>query len=90
MIEEPLERSRPNPRAVLSRREAEVLELTSLGLTNTQVATRLGVTIHAVKFHLAAVYRKLGVMNRTEAAVVFLEAERGGPDLVARTSTQFA
>ena len=84
------ERSRPQPRAVLSRREAEVLELTSLGLTNKQVATRLGVTIHAVKFHLAAVYRKLGVVNRTEAAMVFLAAERGAPDLVAHTSTQLA
>lgn len=83
------EQYRPHPRAVLSRRETEVLELTSLGLTNKQVATRLGVTIHAVKFHLAAVYKKLGVMNRTEAAVVFLEAERDA-DRVAQTSTQFA
>ena len=83
------ERHRPHPRAILSRRETEVLELTSLGLTNKQVASRLGVTIHAVKFHLAAVYRKLGVMNRTEAAVVFLEAERDA-DPVVRTSTQFA
>lgn len=89
MIDEPREQSRPLPRAVLSGREAEVLELTSLGLTNKQVASRLGVSIHAVKFHLAAVYRKLGVMNRTEAAVVFLEAEHG-TDPVARTSTQFA
>lgn len=89
MSEELSERPRPHPRLVLSRREAEVLELASRGLTNKQVATRLGVTIHAVKFHLAAVYRKLGVMNRTEAAVVFLEAERS-TDLVADTSTQFA
>ena len=89
MSEQPSERSRPHPRSVLSRREAEVLELASRGLTNQQVAARLGVSIHAVKFHLAAFYRKLGVMNRTEAAVVFLEAERM-PDLVARTSTQLA
>jgi DNA-binding CsgD family transcriptional regulator len=38
------------------------------GLTNAQIAEILGVTVHAVKFHLAAVYRKLGVTNRTEAA----------------------
>lgn len=43
------------------------------GLTNSQIAKGLGVSIHAVKFHLASVYRKLGVANRTEAAVALLE-----------------
>jgi DNA-binding CsgD family transcriptional regulator len=42
------------------------------GLTNQQVAAHLEVTVHAVKFHLASIYRKLGVNNRTEAAVVWL------------------
>jgi DNA-binding CsgD family transcriptional regulator len=60
----------------LSPREVEVLETTSLGLTNEQVAARLQVTVHAVKFHLASIYRKLGVTNRTEAAVVHLRAAR--------------
>jgi len=46
------------------------------GLTNGQIGHSLAVSIHAVKFHLAAVYRKLGVANRTEAAVVFLQSER--------------
>ena len=58
----------------LSRREAQVLEMTSLGLTNAAVAQRLEVTIHTVKFHLAAIYRKLGVANRTEAAVLYRAA----------------
>jgi DNA-binding NarL/FixJ family response regulator len=66
---------RPDPRSVLSSRELEVLEMTSLGLTNWQIASRLQVTVHAIKFHLAAIYRKLGVSNRTEAAVVYLRAE---------------
>ena len=48
--------------------------MTSLGLTNVQIAGRLHVSIHAVKFHLAAIYRKLGVANRTEAAVLFLRS----------------
>jgi DNA-binding CsgD family transcriptional regulator len=65
---------RPDPRALLSLREIQVLEMASLGLTNWQIAARLHVTVHAVKFHLAAVYRKLGVTNRTEAAFVFLRA----------------
>jgi DNA-binding NarL/FixJ family response regulator len=64
----------------LSAREAEVLENASLGLTNEQVAARLHVTVHAVKFHLASIYRKLEVANRTEAAGVYLRASqlRGG------------
>jgi DNA-binding CsgD family transcriptional regulator len=58
----------------LSPRETQVLEETSIGLTNEQVAARLDVTVHAVKFHLAAIYRKLGVANRTEAAALYLTA----------------
>lgn len=67
------------PRGSLSSREYEVLQMTALGLTNGQIAERLSVTVHAVKFHLASIYRKLGVANRTEAAVVFLRGE--GSDL---------
>jgi DNA-binding NarL/FixJ family response regulator len=61
-------------RKPLSARETEVLRMVARGLTNTEIADRLHVTVHAVKFHLAAVYRKLGVANRTEAAVVYLSA----------------
>lgn len=72
-------RSESTPRA-LSAREAEVLEMMSLGLTNRQIATRLDVTTHGVKFHLASIYRKLGVANRTEAAVVYLRLRDIGID----------
>ena len=58
----------------VSPREAQVLEMTSQGLTNDEIAKRLNVTRHAVKFHLASIYRKLGVANRTEAAVVYLRS----------------
>jgi LuxR family transcriptional regulator, maltose regulon positive regulatory protein len=50
--------------------------MTSEGLTNLQIAERMNVTVHAVKFHLSSVYRKLGVSNRTEAAVAFLRNTR--------------
>jgi len=66
--------TRPSVDRLLSARELEVLELTSLGLTNAEVARRLCVSVHAVKFHLAAIYRRLGVANRTEAAVFYLRA----------------
>ena len=65
---------RPDPLERLSEREAEVLELASQGLTNADLAERLGVTVHTVKFHLASVYRKLGVANRTEAVAVFFRS----------------
>jgi DNA-binding NarL/FixJ family response regulator len=64
----------PSHLGALSPRETQVLDAASLGLTNDQVAARLGVTVHAVKFHLASIYRKLGVTNRTEAAGVYLRA----------------
>jgi DNA-binding CsgD family transcriptional regulator len=59
----------------LSPREREVLELATRGLTNGQIAERLFVTVHAVKFHLTSVYRKLGVPNRTAAAFVYEQAK---------------
>lgn len=68
--EQPNADSRP---FVLSPRETEVLQMTSQGLTNVQIARQMNVTVHAVKFHLSSVYRKLGVANRTEAAVMFLQ-----------------
>ena len=60
----------------LSRRELEVIGMAAEGLTNSQIAGRLNLTVHAVKFHLASIYRKLGVGNRTEAAVAYLRYTR--------------
>jgi DNA-binding CsgD family transcriptional regulator len=70
------ERASGDPSLVLSPRETEVLDLASLGLTNAQIALRLRVTIHAVKFHLAAIYRKLGVSNRTTAVGLYLRSNQ--------------
>jgi DNA-binding CsgD family transcriptional regulator len=64
------------PDGALSARETQVLDLASQGFTNIQVARTLDVSVHAVKFHLASVYRKLGVANRTEAAAVYLRSRR--------------
>jgi two-component system nitrate/nitrite response regulator NarL len=51
----------------LTPREHEVLELAALGLSNHAIATRLAISDHTVKFHLASVYSKLGVRSRTAA-----------------------
>lgn len=61
---------------LLSHREREVLGLVSGGWTNHEIGDHLGLTVHAVKFHLASVYKKLNVANRTEAAVVMLTEGR--------------
>ena len=58
----------------LSPREEQVLQLMTEGMTNRQIAGHLCVTVHAVKFHLASIYRKFEVHNRTEAVVAFLQA----------------
>jgi DNA-binding NarL/FixJ family response regulator len=61
---------------LLSQREREVLGLASAGWTNHEIGDHLGLSVHAVKFHLASVYKKLNVANRTEAAVVMLTGGR--------------
>jgi DNA-binding NarL/FixJ family response regulator len=52
----------------LTRREIEILQLVSGGRSNRQVAEILYVTDQTVKFHLANIYRKLGVRSRFDAA----------------------
>ena len=56
----------------LTPRELEVLEMISSGLTNAEAAKRLDLSIHGIKFHLTEIYRRLGVTNRTEAAVSYV------------------
>jgi DNA-binding CsgD family transcriptional regulator len=51
----------------LTPREFEVLRLVADGLHNREIAVRLGVTEHTVKFHLGAIFGKLGATTRTEA-----------------------
>lgn len=52
----------------LSRRELDVLEQMVLGFSNPEVAEVLHLSRHTVKQHTCAVYRKLKVRNRAEAA----------------------
>jgi DNA-binding NarL/FixJ family response regulator len=51
----------------LTAREREVLRLISDGLGNKQIAARLGVSEHTVKFHTSSILGKLGAGSRTEA-----------------------
>jgi DNA-binding CsgD family transcriptional regulator len=54
----------------LTTREAEILELVAVGLTNAAIAERLWISPGTVKKHLDNVYAKLGVANRTAAAAL--------------------
>ena len=54
-------------RPLLTPRELEILRALGEGLTNKGVARRLGISAHTVKFHLEAVFAKLGVASRAEA-----------------------
>jgi signal transduction histidine kinase/DNA-binding CsgD family transcriptional regulator len=57
----------------LTPREREVLTGVAAGLTNKQIAARLGISDRTVQFHLGNVLGKLGVASRTEAAVLALQ-----------------
>lgn len=59
----------------LSEREVEVLRLVAEGKSNSQISEELFITVNTVRFHLANVYQKLGVGNRTEAANYYLRQD---------------
>ena len=53
----------------LTRRERDVLECITLGQTNRQIAEELGISCETVKEHVQHMIRKIGVKDRTQAAV---------------------
>lgn len=59
----------PAPGADLSSREREVLDLVAQGLANKQIARRLGIAERTVKVHVGNVFRRIGVADRTSAAL---------------------
>ncbi len=55
--------------APLTRRESEVLRQLAHGLTNKEIAQALGISYETVKEHVQHILRKVGVADRTQAAV---------------------
>jgi DNA-binding NarL/FixJ family response regulator len=68
---------RPGLRDLLSRREAEVMDLVADGLSNREVAARLFISEKTVKNHVNSLFAKLGVTTRSQAIVRWLQQ---GPD----------
>jgi DNA-binding CsgD family transcriptional regulator len=64
----------------LSLREARVARLVAEGLSDEQVAARLGIDVVDVGVQLAGVFRKLGLRSRTELALLAPEPPATGHD----------
>jgi DNA-binding NarL/FixJ family response regulator len=54
----------------LTAREREVLQLLASGLGNKEIATKLTISEHTAKFHVASILGKLGAASRTEAVTL--------------------
>lgn len=59
----------PSPAEALSDREIEVLRLATKGLANKQIGRSLGISESTVKVHLGNIFRRIGVSDRTSAAM---------------------
>lgn len=62
-------RLEPNLTSILSERECEVLRYLAKGRSNKEIAADLGIAEGTVKNHLSHVFEKLGVLDRTQAAL---------------------
>lgn len=58
----------------LSSRETEVLSLVATGLTNKEIAYRLGLSERTIQFHLNTIFNKTDTRSRTEAVVTALRS----------------
>lgn len=68
---QPQELRQENGPDLLTRREADVLELLQLGYTNARIAEELHVGMETVRTHARAIYRKLGIQSRRDLASLF-------------------
>jgi DNA-binding NarL/FixJ family response regulator len=60
----------------LSKREREALVDLARGLSNREIAERMGISINTVNKHVQQIFAKLNVRNRVQAATKAIELER--------------
>ncbi len=58
----------------LSGRETEVLALMAKGDTNPEISRKLDISINTVKTHIVNIFNKIGVNDRTQAAIIALKS----------------
>ena len=58
------------PPTELSSRQTEILTAITRGLSNSDIAAQLGISLDMVKEHTTALFAKIGAANRTQAAVI--------------------
>jgi LuxR family transcriptional regulator of csgAB operon len=56
-------------KAVLTKRQAEILALVAVGYSNEEIASRLYISAHTVKTHLYTIFKKIKVPNRMQASL---------------------
>jgi two-component system nitrate/nitrite response regulator NarL len=86
--------SAPKPRKLdgnsmnlLSKREADIVRSLTEGLTNKEIAERLGLSQHTIKNHLFRIFDKLGVSNRVELLFMTLsQSSEASPTLAGLLS----
>jgi two-component system, NarL family, response regulator LiaR len=74
LMEEFSETERPAPEEALTAREREVLELIARGLPNKLIARELEIAEKTVKTHVSSILSKLGLTDRTQAALYAVRA----------------
>jgi DNA-binding NarL/FixJ family response regulator len=66
---DPARSTAPDPAPAMPPRERDVLVRLARGLSNRQIATELGIAERTVKVHVGSVFRRIGVADRTSAAL---------------------
>lgn len=73
LVADYLYRTRQKPKrkvqieSALTKREIQILQLTSTGATNIEIADQLNVSMHTVKTHIYNLFKKIGAANRMQA-----------------------
>lgn len=64
--------------AILTPRQAEVLRCIAQGKSNNEIARELNIALGSVKIHVSALYRRLAIHNRSQAAVCYVRLATSG------------